>query len=93
MNPESTMWIAIGLATLAGSGMLTALFLGPIGRAIGRRIQGRMGESIPGDLADQLQELPDVAKRLQELEDRVDFAERLLSSVGAPEDEVSGRHP
>ncbi len=82
MNSETAMWLAIGLTTLAGSGMLTALFLGPIGRAIGARISGGRGGAAAGvsqeveRTAGQVHALQD---RLAELEERLDFAERLLA--------------
>ena len=69
------------LATiLAITGMITAVALGPIGRAVARRIEGR--DPVPGDLADlegRLGTLEQQGQRVHELEERLDFAERMLA--------------
>jgi Tfp pilus assembly protein PilO len=69
----------IGLAVVAG----TALVLYPIARALGRRLEGRGGNQ---ELQQQLEELRDRVHdleasqhRVAELEERLDFTERLLT--------------
>jgi hypothetical protein len=73
-----------------GGLMFGALWLGPVGRAIGRMLDSKAG---PDDQTlqqfDQLEaRLVDAGvdqQRLMELEDRVEFAERMLAQRQAPE--------
>ena len=57
--------------------------LGPIARAWARRIEGRVGDpelrAEVDQLRDQLAETDGLRTRVQELEERVEFAERMLS--------------
>jgi len=57
--------------------------LGPIARAWARRIEGRVGDpelrAEVDQLRDQLAEADGLRTRVQELEERVEFAERMLS--------------
>ncbi len=79
--------------------MGAALFLGPIGRGLARRIEGRHADPEGLDeLRARVSELESrspvtgetdlVAQRLLELEERVDFAERLLTR-GRPDQQES----
>ncbi len=53
---------------------------GPIGKAVARRISGDDGGAIPPELPGEiLGELDDLRTRVLELEERVDFSERLLA--------------
>lgn len=53
---------------------------GPLGRAIADRIAGRVGsEPRHEDQGEVLAELDEVKHRLGEVEERLDFAERLLA--------------
>lgn len=70
----------------------------PIARAIARRIEGGRGVD-PGDLdamRGELEELRVLPARVAELEERLDFAERLLTrQEGAerlPGERISGGH-
>jgi hypothetical protein len=66
--------------------------LGPIGVAIGDRVRGLRREGVPTDmLADEMdalrervRQLEQVQPRMAELEERVDFAERLLAQPALP---------
>jgi len=49
---------------------------GPLGRALARRIEGT---AAPGNLEGRVAELERQADRVHELEERLDFAERLLA--------------
>jgi hypothetical protein len=57
--------------------------LGPMARAMARRLEGKVGDpELRGEveqLRDQLGEVDGLRLRVQELEERVEFAERLLS--------------
>lgn len=65
------------LATIAAITLLLgAVALGPLGRALARRIEGRRSE--PGDAALR-DALAETQQRLAELEERVDFSERVLA--------------
>lgn len=78
-----------------GATMVTCL-LGPIGRAVGRRLEGRSrgGEDRLAELDMRLEELDQMQAQIDqleagqartaELENRLDFAERVLSEQGKP---------
>ena len=69
-----------------------ALFLGPIGQAIGRRLGGekkdRSGGLSTGEMAAERVAL--LEGRIQELEERLDFAERVFLKGG--ESDASPEH-
>ena len=79
MSPpgELAMFLAIGAAAVG-------LFFGPIGSAIAQRVFGRQGaidaraeiEDVGGRVNAEMDEL---RHRLAEVEERLDFAERLLA--------------
>lgn len=76
-------WMSIKLgeeffipAILFGSVASVLILRGPVGRALARRIEGGAAEGLS---ADQLAELDEVRHRMLELEERVDFAERMLA--------------
>ena len=84
MPPEAMAMIA--LAFIAAS----AFVLWPLFRAIARRIEGRgiadtshLREELM-DLRERVQVLEGAQARVLELEERLDFAERLLTDRGAP---------
>jgi hypothetical protein len=70
------MFLAIGAAALG-------LFFGPIGMAIGRRLSGRAHIQADAELEEigtqVTVEMDDLRRRLAEVEERLDFAERLLT--------------
>jgi hypothetical protein len=78
MSPpgELAMFLAIGAAALG-------LFFGPIGAALARRLAGR---AEPGEAHAEIErmtaEVDDLRGRLAEVEERLDFAERLLARGG-----------
>jgi hypothetical protein len=79
-------------ATVIGSIAAAVVLRGPIGVAMSRRIQGPSGAELPPETV--LGELDDLRHRLLELEERVDFSERLLvreresADRGAPSPEA-----
>lgn len=84
MPPEGVVMIA--LAFIAAS----ALVLWPLIRAFARRIEGR-GREDSAPLREELMELRERVRQLEggqvrllELEERLDFAERLLADRGVP---------
>jgi hypothetical protein len=87
---ELAMFLAMGAAAVG-------LFLGPIGSAVGRRIAGRHHAA---DATPQIEELDarlgaevdDLRRRLAEAEERLDFAERLLSSSREADQLPGGAH-
>lgn len=85
LPPQVTLLIAV--AFLAAS----AVVLYPLMRALGRRLEGRAGTSDPAvlneleQLRQRVAELEGMQHRVMELEERVDFAERLLSQRREPE--------
>ena len=84
---ELAMFLAIGASAVA-------LLFGPIGSALGRRLAGRHE---PGDASIQIEEMraqvatevDDLRNRLVEVEERLDFAERLLAH-GGPANQLPG---
>ena len=88
MSPpgELAMFLAIGAAALG-------LFFGPIGMAIGRRLSGRAHIQADAELEEigtqVTVEMDDLRRRLAEVEERLDFAERLLTD-GPPANELRG---
>jgi hypothetical protein len=68
--------------------MVVALFVGPMRQAIGRRIagekKGRADGVSTGEMAAERVAL--LESRIQEMEERLDFAERLLLKGGESED-------
>jgi hypothetical protein len=58
------------------------IFKGPVGKALGRRIEhGAPAEPAPEYLA----ELDEMRGRVMELEERLDFTERMISKAREPE--------
>ena len=64
------------------------IFVGPIGQAIADRIRGVRSVPVPPD-PELLAELDQLRGRLTDVEERVDFAERLLARAGQP-DQIPG---
>jgi hypothetical protein len=89
MSPpgELAMFLAIGAAALG-------LFFGPIGMALGRRLSGRAPTHAQAELEEMgarvTAEMDDLRDRLAEVEERLDFAERLLAR-GDKVDQLPGR--
>ena len=88
---EFAMWLAVGFGFLG-------FWFGPIAKAIGRWIESKTGggskqqvhelEARVAELEQMLLRTPAQgvpAERVAELEERVDFAERLLSQRSEPE--------
>jgi hypothetical protein len=71
-----------GLAiTLAGIFGFVRLAQGPVGQALARRIQGHPAgdPELATDVADLREQVDLLRRQLEETQERVDFAERLLS--------------
>ncbi len=72
-----------GFAFFLAIGAIGAsLLLGPMGKAISRRIGGREPSVADPEAAERIAELE---HRLVDLEERLDFAERMLSQERPPE--------
>ena len=69
-----------------GLAFLLAKVFGPIGAAVGARLRGRRDGAAEQRLA---AEVDDVRTRLAEVEERLDFAERLLAR-GGEADQIQG---
>lgn len=79
---------AIAMMTLFVSVAATIVLRGPLGKALADRIAGRVGRppdaALTADLDRTQIELEDVKHRLAEMEERQDFAERLLAAHREP---------
>jgi len=76
------------LALVSGV-LLLGVIMGPIGRAIGRRVEGRsLTEADLHAIRDDVQagtaEVADLRREVVELQERVDFAERVLAAPRDP---------
>jgi hypothetical protein len=72
-----------------GLAFVLAKVLGPIGAAIGARLRGRRDNAPDHQLASEVDEL---RARLAEVEERLDFAERLLAHGGRADQLPAGEH-
>lgn len=75
---------AVAVIVVAGVGIFGSLVLGPVGRATGRLIEGEGGpddtlRETVRDLEDRIHELSLDGQRLLDLEERLEFTERLLA--------------
>jgi uncharacterized coiled-coil protein SlyX len=80
---QFAMWLAVGATTVS-----SMMLLEPIAKALARRIEGR---NVSRDVEERLEalerrgmesgEVDLTRQRLAELEERLDFAERLLGQV------------
>ncbi|MGH6885350.1 MAG: hypothetical protein ACREGK_04670 [Geminicoccales bacterium] len=77
---------AMFMAVAAGA---LGIFFGPIGRAVGRLIEGPKrgpvaGDPVVHDLRARVEQLEAERGRIAELEERLDFAERMLAQRREP---------
>jgi hypothetical protein len=78
--PVFGMITGLGIV-LAGIYGFVRLSQGPVGQALGRRIQGHTGENpeVVAEVAELKDQLDQLRRQLEETQERVDFTERLLS--------------
>jgi hypothetical protein len=78
-----TMGEDFAIPSLIALGVVGAvIFKGPVGKALGRRLEhGAPAEPSPEFMA----EMDDMRSRVMELEERLDFTERMLSKAREPE--------
>lgn len=67
----------LALLLIFGGGTLVAISFSPVGRAIAERIRGRTAD--PGPDPAVYEELERMRGEMAELQERVDFTERLLA--------------
>ena len=84
MDPDA-VGPMVAISVISISIALVLILRGPLGRALGRRLEGNSGPD--ADLQHRVEELEtrllaaeQVEGRLAEVEERLDFAERLLAS-------------
>lgn len=68
--------------TIVGAVAAAIALRGPLGQAIARRLEGAPPEPLPPEQI--LSELDEMRSRVGELEERVDFSERLLAQHKEP---------
>jgi hypothetical protein len=71
--------IPVGIVALVAAGVI---FRGPLGKALARRLEGG---AVQGDPDATMHALDEMRGRMAELEERVDFAERLLAQSREPD--------
>ena len=75
---QFALFMAVGAGAIG-------IFFGPIGKAIGRLIEGqrRDSDTVASDLQARVEqlELESERMRMAELEERLDFAERMLTNI------------
>ena len=76
---QFAMFLAVGAGAIG-------LLFGPIGRAVGRLIDGSKRDSDPmvQELRARVEQLEAERTRIADLEERLDFAERVLTNTEAP---------
>ncbi|HEX2219290.1 MAG TPA: hypothetical protein VHG35_10850 [Gemmatimonadales bacterium] len=83
LSVSGTLEDVAAVVLLLGVGLILAAMLWPLIRAIARRIEGAApGAAVQGELEalrERVQQLEAMQPRMAELEERVDFAERLLT--------------
>ena len=67
----------LALLLIFGGGTLVAISFSPVGRALAERIRGGAGDSAPDPVL--YEEMERMRQELSELQERVDFTERLLA--------------
>ena len=76
------VFVTITLAIIAG---VTLILRGPVGKAIARRLEGQqLPEHESPEIAGRLAQVDELSHRVAELEERLDFAERLLARGREP---------
>jgi hypothetical protein len=77
--PIAGMFTGLAITVAAVWGFVR-IIQGPLGQALARRIQGRAGDAdLQNEVADLKDQIEGVRRQLEETQERVDFAERLLS--------------
>lgn len=84
IDPESARNLAIGVVLFTAC-ISTAAVLYPLARGMARRLEGRPADegSGPrvGELSERVNDLEAQVCRMHELEERLDFAERMLAGL------------
>ena len=82
MSEEQFIIAMFSLVSIVGLSL--AIILGPVGRALGRRIEGRSAAdpkqiAMLEDLVTRVEDMTELRREVGELQERLDFAERLLA--------------
>lgn len=81
MDPKQVAIIII-FVTACIFGTVMAIVRGPLGKALGRRLEGSDDLLRDSELQARLGEVDELRARLAEVEERLDFQERLLAQGG-----------
>jgi hypothetical protein len=73
----------LAITFIFGGGTLFLLSVSPVGKAIADRIRGQHGAVAAGTDPEVIAELDQLRQDVSELQERVDFAERMLSQKQA----------
>jgi hypothetical protein len=84
---QFALFMAVGAGAIG-------IFFGPVGKALGRLIEGRKrdggSDAIVSELQARVAQLEAERMRMAELEERLDFAERMLTNI-EPSARLPGR--
>ena len=76
----------LALVLIFGGGIVVALVFSPIGKAVADRIRGRTSDgAAEGSVESLREEVDQVRRELAELQERMDFTERLLAKQRTPQ--------
>jgi len=79
----------LALVLIFGGGTLIGISFSPVGRAVADLIRGRSARAVPDPAV--YEELERMRGELAELQERVDFTERLLAKSREPDQLPEGR--
>jgi 5,10-methenyltetrahydromethanopterin hydrogenase len=83
----------LAIVTVFGTATVGAVVY-PLARALARRLEGRpsgMSQELAQEVLDRVQQLEQTQARIHELEERLDFAERMLAQQRDSERLAPGR--
>jgi len=76
----------LAIVLIFGGGIIIALGFSPIGKAVAERIRGRPAATVDDAQIESLRdELEQVRREMGELQERMDFTERLLAKQRNPQ--------
>jgi hypothetical protein len=89
LSVSGTLEDIAAVVLLLGVGLIIAALIWPLIRAVARRIEGGAAgaemQSELDTLRERVRQLEDIAPRMADLEERLDFAERIVAKTQEPD--------